>query len=120
MVRWDNMSPYVRIAYEMLKKKLVTVSNSISVLESQHWIKFKSSHSRRAFATLNPQRNQIRVFISIDPTHFDDPRRITRTSSSTGLWGKNFPIEFRIYDSEDVDYAMKLLMQAYDFTLQFK
>ena len=84
------------------------------------WIKFKSTYSRRTFAALNPSKNQIRVFISIDPSNFDDPRKIARTSSSTGLWGRNFPIEFRIYDNSDVDYAMKLLRQAHDFSLRFK
>jgi len=120
MVSWDNANPTVRMAYEELRKNLATVSNSIVISESQYWIKLKSTNSRRAFATLNPQKNQIRVFISIDPTHLDDPRRIARTSSSTSLWGKNYPIEFRIYDNNDIDYATKLLRQALDFSLQFK
>jgi len=110
MVKWGELNQNIRTLLDTLIKEAKSFGG-VTVTESKYWIRLKTNGS--AFASLNPSRNKIRVFISCDESSIDDPLKWTRPSPSTGTWYKVHPLVFNISSSDKIKYAVNLLKQAY-------
>ncbi len=107
---WNKLNQDIRRLLDSLIKA-VNDFGGVTVTESKYWIRFKING--RAFASLNPSRNKIRVFISCDENAIVDPLGWTRPSPSTGTWYRVHPLVFNISSSDEIEYAVNLLKQAY-------
>ena len=113
MVNWEKLSPAIHSVLTQLKE-VVSGFGKVRITESKYWIRFKVEGGR-AFASLHPSRYNVRVFISCDENLLNDPLGWAKTTPSTKSWAKVHPLVFNIRGSEDIDYAVKLLKQAYEY-----
>lgn len=82
---------------------------SLEYKECKYYAPFRSPERNRNIVQVNPQKNQIRVFLTLDPS-FD--LRLQPTPS-TSYYGKNFPSLFVIKDESMVEKAIKLIIASY-------
>lgn len=68
------------------------------------------------FTTINPQtkKNRLLVFIKMGDKKLDDPEKWTFPISESWGYGK-LNTQFEISEPSQVDYAMQLIRQAYDY-----
>lgn len=106
------------------KKLFEIIHNAIKLLDNQIEIKpFKKSINyridRKQFAALGVQKDDIRVYLVVHKKIFQDPENRTRDISRIGTVTAGNR-DFHIKNVEDVKYAMRLIMQAYDFNVSAK
>jgi predicted transport protein len=66
------------------------------------------------FAAINVQKNKLKIFIKMGDKKLKDPRSICEPIPSTYGYGL-LNTQFVITKMEDIEYAMTLIMQAYDY-----
>jgi len=76
--------------------------------ETKYWATFRSKTSCRAVVQLNPQKQRIRLFLSLDPS--DDPQ--LQPSPSTDTWGDRFRSVFYITGENDLPTAARLIIKS--------
>jgi hypothetical protein len=123
MVEWNKLSPATSKVLNSLIERVRNFED-IVVTESKYWIRLKIKDDG-VFASLNPTKCNIRIFIACDENLLEDPQGWTSPSPSTGAWAKTHPRVFNIHvpkdnngykvNSTDIDYSIKLLKQAYDY-----
>jgi predicted transport protein len=66
------------------------------------------------FASVNVQKKRLKIFIKMGDKELKDPRGICKPIPST--WGFGLMnTQFVITQMDDIEYAMTLIMQAYDY-----
>lgn len=102
------------VMYELfveLREKILGISDAV-------WEKVHSSYcdyrTITTFASVNVQKSQLKILIKMGDKKVDDPDNICKpipTHWGYGLMSTQFSISSR----DEVDYAMMLIMQAYDY-----
>ncbi|MHA1325280.1 MAG: hypothetical protein ACTSRL_21020 [Candidatus Helarchaeota archaeon] len=92
-----------------IKNKIEKQKVELMYKKSKHWASFKNPKTGRIIAFLNPQKNQIRVFLKLDPSA-DNSLQYT---PSSGAWAKNFPSVFKVNNESLIDKAVNFIIASY-------
>lgn len=102
--------PHVRNLYEVLRKEVLAIDNSVSETVLKHWIAFKAQTN---FVDLVPKAKGLRLSINMKYPEIDDPKGMTEDISGKGRWG-NGEVSVNFREVEDLPYIMSLIRQSYE------
>ena len=102
--------PHVRMLYEVLRKEVLAIDNSVSETVLKHWIAFKAQTN---FVDFVPKAKGLRLSINMKFPEIDDPKGMTEDISGKGRWG-NGEVSVNFRDVEDLPYVMSLIRQSYE------
>lgn len=97
--------------FQELRKRILNLDSSIEEEIKRRYIAYKSDGTN--IVDIVPQRKQLLMSLKIGPGELNDPRNICRDVSDIGRWG-NGKVEAPVASLDDLDYAMKLVRQAFD------
>ena len=81
---------------------------------AKYWASFVGSDTDRAFARLQPQKTQIRLFTTLDLS-FDS---LLQPTPSTDNWADRFPSIYLIKSEISIDKAVQLIIESYNEDLR--
>ena len=102
--------PHVRNLYEVLRKEVLAIDNSVSETVLKHWIAFKAQTN---FVDIVPKAKGLRLSINMKYPEIDDPKGMTEDISGKGRWG-NGEVSLNFRDVQDLPYVMSLIRQSYE------
>jgi predicted transport protein len=107
----EKAAPDVREMFTKLRDRILAISDAV-------WEKvgggFCDYRTVSTFAAVNVQKKQLKIFVKMGDEKPKDPRGICKpipTNYGIGL----LKTQFYITGPEDVEYAMTLIMQAYEY-----
>jgi predicted transport protein len=111
----ERANQEVHKTFEMLEAEILKLPN-VKQKIGDHYFDFRIEGSKKGtFAQVNIRRDRLLIFIKMGKQYLEDPRRIS--SPVPKHWGYgDMTKSFSIDSKEDVDYAMKLIKQAYGYT----
>lgn len=104
----QNASPETRHLALSLRQRILVLGRGIKESPGKWWIDFRKSST---FVSLNIQKKKLVVFIKMGDHPVDDPKGITSRVS----WYGRLNTRFNLSPPDDLDYAMHLIKQAYDY-----
>jgi predicted transport protein len=107
----QKASPDVRKMFMALRESILTISESVWEKVGAWYCDYRTVST---FAAINVQKNKLKIFIKMGDRKLEDPRSICQPIPSTWVYGL-LNTQFVIAQMEDIEYAMTLIMQAYDY-----
>lgn len=104
-------SPTTRRWLERIRFELEKRCPSLMYKETKHYAPFFSPQKKRNIAQLNPQPNQIRVFLRLEPSY---DRRLQPTPSTSG-YARTYPSLFVVKDESMIENAIELVVASYEY-----
>ncbi|KPL91701.1 GmrSD restriction endonuclease domain-containing protein [Herpetosiphon geysericola] len=100
-----------RECYDELRQRILNLSTAIQEEQTRLYIAFKLEAN---FCVVEPQRSRLRVGLRIPFDQLHDPQQRGRNTTGIGNWG-NATVEYSITGLADLDYAMELIQQAFNY-----
>ncbi len=97
--------------YHALRTRIFNLDSSVREVFTSKYIAFKTITN---FVDIQPQRRRLRLWINMRFEDVNDPNGICRNVSAVGHYG-NGEAEFGIERISDIEYAMYLIRQSFDF-----
>ena len=107
----EKGSPETREVFSVLRDQILGISDGVWEKVGGWYCGYRTAST---FATVNVQKKALRIYIKMGDRALQDPRGICSAIPTTygyGLLNKQFVIS----RMEDIEYAMRLVTQAYDF-----
>jgi hypothetical protein len=104
-------SPTTRRWLAKIKSDLKEMCPKLEYRGTKYYVPLFSSDENKNIAQLNPQTNQIRVFLRLMPSY--DP--LLQLTPSTGGYRKAFPSLFILQDESMIEKAIKLIVDSYNY-----
>ena len=101
---------------ELIRSGIAEYTSQLEYVESQFWMAFKNRATHRNVVYLQPTKKQIRLHTHL-PLSFDASLEATSASKQ---WAKTCPSLFRVKSKSDVEKAISLIVDAYEFDLTAK
>jgi len=96
--------------FDELRKKILNIDSSVREEPQKLYIAYKSVTN---FVDIVPQKKALRMSLNIPFDNIKDPQGKCRNVSGLGRWG-NGDAEIKITSSDEIDYTISLIKQAFD------
>ncbi len=96
--------------FEELRKRILNIDSSVREDVRKLYIAYKSASN---FVDVIPQGTALKLSLDLTIGDLNDPQGIARDVSGIGHWG-NGSVEVRLATSNQLDYVMDLVHQAYE------
>lgn len=93
-----------------IKSEIEEKAPSLRYKEAKYYAQFWSPEKNKNIAQLNPQINQIRVFLRLDPSY---DLQLQPTPSTSG-YAESYPSLFLIRDEGMIGKAIELIISSYE------
>lgn len=93
-----------------LQKRTLNIDSSVIEEVRKLYVAYKSPSN---FLDVISQKDKLKLSLDIDPDDLIDPKEWGRDVRGVGHWG-NGNVELTVSSHEDLEYAMTLVMQAYE------
>ena len=107
----DKANPQVRTLFEKLREKILGISDDVWEKVGGWYCDYRTNST---FASPNIQKDGLKIFVKMGDKKINDPQKITKPVPSSYGYGK-LNVVFRITSADQIDYAMQLIKQAYDY-----
>jgi len=97
--------------FNSLENKIKSLGDNVEKKYRKNYITFKT---RTNFVDITPQKSALRITINMPFDRVNDPKKIGVDATNKHLW-ENGDFFFKIYSQNDIDYAMTLIKQSYDY-----
>lgn len=106
---YENGSESTIWLYEVLKKRIMSISSEITIVPKKKYIAFLRNTN---FLDVVFYKNQLNLYLNMKRGGLDDPRKIAEDVSESGHWGNG---DFRIivHNGTDIEYVMPLINQSF-------
>jgi predicted transport protein len=104
-------SPEIRIIFSLLRDRILGISESVWEKVGAYYCDYRTIST---FASVHIQKNKLKVLIKMGTQKVKDPQNICKPIPSTFRYGL-LNTQFEISNNKEIDYAMKLIKQAYDY-----
>jgi predicted transport protein len=94
-----------------LRDKTLGLSDAVWEKVGAWYVDYRTSST---FASVNIQKNKMKIFIKMGDQKIEDPRKICKPIPEKYGYGL-LNTQFELSRKEDLDYAMKLITQAYNY-----
>ena len=105
---------YINEIYEELKRRILDLDSEIVEKPTKHYKGFNKKNSFFHFSFIKFRKDHIRVSLLVKEETFKDPNAITieksRRKDNETKW-----VTFNISSLDEMDYAVDLIKQAYDY-----
>lgn len=99
--------------FEELRKRILNIDAEVKEEPKKLYIAYKTTTN---FVDIIPQKKALRILLVIPFNKIEDPKSKVRDVTGIGKWG-NGNGELKIKSFNDLDYALYLIKQAFDFSL---
>ncbi len=106
----DKLHGPMLTLFETLSKQILNLDASVREVIQKHWIAYKTESN---FVDVVPQKSRLRITLNMNFSDIDDPQGICKDVGGLGHWG-NGDVEFGVSKSDDIEYAVSLIQQAFD------
>jgi uncharacterized protein with ParB-like and HNH nuclease domain/predicted transport protein len=96
--------------FNEFRQRVLAISPHVSEEFKKQYVAFKTHSS---FVDVIPQKSRLKLVRNIDFSEINDPQGICWDATGKGLWG-NGDVVLGLYKSEELDYIMTLIRQAYE------
>ena len=103
-----NVNDTIKELYSILKDRITSLGE-VDVVPRSTYIGFKR---RTNFVDIDFQKGNLWLWINLPKGKLDDPKCLSRDSSSIGHYG-NGDYELKVFPETDLDYVMFLINQSY-------
>lgn len=93
--------------FEEMKKRIMTFGSDVKERATKYEIRYEA---RQVFVSMRLNSKNIKAWIRVNPKTFSDPKGIVKTMK----WSP--PHFFYINSMEEMEYAISLIRQAYEFS----
>lgn len=97
---------------DKLMHDMKMLSRDVERRDSKYWCSCKSISRDSAFAYIQPQKSQIRIFPKLRYDHIPDTLLIVNRMKRVGAWGKEYECWFTIRSEDQIEDAVKILKCA--------
>jgi len=104
-------APEIREIFSTLRDKILSLSDAVWEKVGSYYCDYRTSST---FASINVQKNKLKVFIKMGDQKVNDPQGICEPVPKTYGFGLLNTI-FYISKKEQIDYSMKLIVQAHNY-----
>ena len=95
-----------------LINELKTLSNDVERRDEKYWCSCRSISRDSAFAYIQPQKSQIRIFPKLRYDQFPTTPLVINRMKRAGDWGKRYECWFKIWNENQIEDAVKILKYA--------
>lgn len=109
----DKLSPDMKKVFYLLRERIFKLGDDIREVVGAWYIEYRKSST---FISITPQskNNRLLVIIKMGDQTIDDPKGLTSPVPKQWSYGK-LNTKFEVYKSAELDYAMDLIKQAYNY-----
>jgi len=107
----EKANPQVRELFEKLRERILAISDDVWEKVGGWYCDYRTTST---FVSPNIQKVGLKVFIKMGDKKLDDPQKLTEPVPESYGYGKLNRV-FRITSTGQLDYAMQLIKQAYDY-----
>ena len=100
--------PEVKETFWKLRDRILALGDDVREIPGKWWVDYRKSST---FTSPNIQKKKLVIFIKMGDHPIDDRKGIT----SRVTWYGRLNTRFSLSSSDDLDYAMDLIKQAYDY-----
>jgi len=100
--------PEVKETFWKLRDRILSLGDDVREIPGKWWVDYRKSST---FTSPNIQKKKLVIYIKMGDHPIDDPKGIT----SRVTWYGRLNTRFNLSSSDDLDYAMDLIKQAYDY-----
>jgi predicted transport protein len=93
--------------FEELKKRITAFGSDVKERATKYEIRYEA---KQVFVSMRINSKSIKAWIRVNPKTLSDPKKIVKTMK----WSP--PYYFYINSMREVDYAISLIKQAYEFS----
>jgi predicted transport protein len=104
-------TPEIQSLYMELREKITGISESVWEKVHSYYCDFRTTST---FTSVTVQKNQLKIFLKMGEREVDDPKGLTKPVPSSWGYG-HLNTQFIISKTDEIDDAMHLIMQAYDY-----
>jgi predicted transport protein len=102
------LSPAIREVFGQLRDRILALGDDIREFPGQWWVDYRKSST---FVSPNIRKQKLTILIKMGDQKIDDPKSITRHINYYGRLNTSFDLN----SLDQLDYAMHLIKQAYDY-----
>jgi uncharacterized protein with ParB-like and HNH nuclease domain/predicted transport protein len=99
--------------FKQLEASIRAIDSTIAEENKKLYIAFKTDSN---FVDVVPQKSRLRLSLNVDLEEIKDPKNLCEDVSGKGRWG-NGNTQLGISKSDDLEYAMFIIKQAYEASL---
>lgn len=103
-------SPEIRELFSTLRDRILGISDAVWEKVGAFYCDYRTTST---FTSVQVQKNKLKVLIKMGTQKVNDPQNICKPIPSTYGYGL-LNTQFEISNNKEIDYAMMLIMQAYD------
>lgn len=97
--------------FSELRDKILVISDAIWEKVGAWYVDYRTTST---FASVNIQKTKLKIFIKMGNQELDDPHKICKPIPEKYGYGL-LNTQFELSEKEDIDYAMQLITQAYNY-----
>jgi len=107
----NKSSPKIQEIFSILRDKILSISDAVWEKVSRAYCDYRTNTT---FASVNVQKLKLKIFIKMGDIKINDPKNMTKPIPSTFGYGL-LNTQFEISEIDHIEYAIDLIMQAYNF-----
>jgi len=97
---------------DKLMHEMKTLSKDVERRDSKYWCSCRSISRDSAFAYIQPQKSQIRIFPKLRYDQIPNTPLIINRMKRASAWGEEYECWFRIRSEDQIEDAVKILKCA--------
>ncbi|MCK4947716.1 MAG: DUF91 domain-containing protein [Candidatus Aureabacteria bacterium] len=107
----NKATPQIRDLFEKLRERILAISDDVWEKVGIWYCDYRTTST---FVSPNIQKDGLKIFIKMGDKKIDDSQNLTKAVPATYGYGKLNRV-FKINSADQLDYAMRLIKQAYDY-----
>jgi uncharacterized protein with ParB-like and HNH nuclease domain/predicted transport protein len=113
--QYEHLKDEMLNIYKQFEKRALNMDSSVRVEFKKLYIAFKSQTN---FVDIVPQKKRLRLSLNMEFSKIKDPKGMCKDVSGLGRWG-NGDVEVGLDNTNDLDYIMELVQQAFELQVEF-
>lgn len=111
---YKHMTGFRLELFSRLKENILEIDSAITEQCNKYYIAFRTADESN-FVAIVAQKSRLRITLNIDNENLKDPKGICSNVEDLGYWGGGQRSLFGLTEEGDIDYAIELIKQSFDY-----
>ena len=111
---YKHMTGFRLELFSRLKENILEIDSAITEQCNKYYIAFRTADESN-FVAIVAQKSRLRITLNIDNENLKDPKGICSNVEDLGYWGGGQRSLFGLIEEGDIDYAIELIKQSFDY-----
>jgi uncharacterized protein with ParB-like and HNH nuclease domain/predicted transport protein len=111
---YKHMTGFRLELFSRVKEKILQIDPAVTEQCNKYYIAFRTADESN-FVAIVAQKSRLRITLNIDNENLKDPKGICSNVEDLGYWGGGQRSLFGLTKDEDIDYAIDLIKQSFDY-----